>query len=257
MKLNVNTKAQICAETNGTVVVTMGDSITGMYVDGGSVAGKLAEITGTTTYNCGFGGAQMATMTSADFRPFSMWMLADAIVSGDFTVQEEKAAIDTMPEYFADHVVSLKKLDFSKVNIVTIGYGTNDFTASIKIDNASDKYDVTSFGGALRYSIEKLMSAYPNLRIVLVAPTWRFWKDSSDNYLYDSDTHEIGNQKLHDFVDKTVEIAKQYHLPVVNPYDEMGINKFNYPLWFRDGTHPNDVGQWMLAKLIAKTLSGM
>ena len=40
MKKNVNTKAQICAETNGTVVVTMGDSITGMYVDGGSVAGN-------------------------------------------------------------------------------------------------------------------------------------------------------------------------------------------------------------------------
>lgn len=249
---------RVGSDNEGMVVVTMGDSITGNYVDGSSVAGKLAEVTGATTYNCGFGGCRMSSHSSADYLPFSMWKLADAIVSGDFSAQEEKAALDKMQTYFVDHVETLKALDFSKVDIVTIGYGTNDFTSSTAIDNADDRYDVSAFGGALRYSIEKLLTAYPNLRIVLVAPTWRYWRDSSINkYLYDSDTHEIGNQKLYSFVEKTLEIAKEYHLPVVNPYDEMGINKFNYPLWFRDGTHPNETGQGILAKLIARTLSGM
>ena len=184
-----------------------------------------------------------------------MYKLADAIASGDFSAQEEKTSTETQ---YATRVNTLKSIDFNNVDIVTIGYGTNDFTSGKPLDNDTDPYHVDSFGGALRYSIEKLLTAYPNLRIVIVAPTWRYWRENGA-YSYDSDTHIVNDQVLHDFVDKCIEIGKEYHIPVVNPYDTMGINKFNYSQWFReaDGTHPSANGKRLLARTIAKTIKAM
>lgn len=238
----------------GQTVVCFGDSITDFEKDGTSLTGFIEAITGATVQNVGFGGCRMSPHTSDDYEPYSMCELVDAVASGDFTPQESG--------YYAGgkRVNTLKGIDFSDVDIVSIEYGTNDFTGDVKLDNDTGTPDKTTFGGSLRYSIETLLTAYPNLRIVLVAPTWRYWMNADDTFKDDSDTHtnSKGN-KLHDFVDKVIEIGNDYHIPVVNPYDNMGISKLNRDQWFRpgDGTHPSTAGQKMLAKQISAVLATM
>lgn len=237
-------------------IVNMGDSITDFDTDGTSLSNYIADLTGATTYNCGFGGCRMTPHTTSAYTPFSMCELADAIVSGDFTNQE---VVPDNSSWFATRVETLKNIDFNNVDILTIGYGTNDFTASIGLENSGNKLDKNYFAGALRYSIETLLSKYPNLRIVIVAPTWRYWLDDNNDYKEDSDTKTFNGVLLHKFVEKCIEIGKEYHIPVVNPYDEMGINKYNYSIWFRenDGTHPSSNGKKLLAKQIVKTIRNM
>lgn len=243
----------------GYKIVNFGDSIFGAEQGATSVSNYLGLATGAEVINLGFGGCNMTPHYQSTWAKFSMCALADAIASGDYSAQEEASGTEGKPYYFPDAVTRLKNIDFSEVDVITIGYGTNDFTGGATLENNGNRYDVNTFGGALRYSIEKILKAYPNIRIAIVAPCWRFWYDSGNNFDYDSDTHTVNGLKLHNFVDKCIEIGNEYHLPVINPYDNLGINKFNYSQWFapNDGTHPSANGRHQLAKLMANTIRGM
>lgn len=239
-------------------IVTMGDSITAnVREDNHTIATRIAEYTGATTYNCGFGACRMATHPSTQYAPFSMCELADAISTGNFTNQIEQANISGAVDYFAEHVETLRNIDFNEIDIITIAYGTNDYNGNVLLDNNNDKFDKSTFKGALRYSIETILSSYPNLRICLIAPTFRLWL-SNGEISETSDTRVNANDDLLlDYITATLDVANEYHLPFVNPYYELGINKFNYNMWFttNDGVHPNEKGQELLAKLISRTIA--
>ena len=249
----------------GKIIANFGDSIFGKRRPPEDISTKLAELTGATVYNCGFGGCHMSNHWASTYNAFSMCNLVDAIVSKDWTSQDTAIAetsSNVVPSYFSEALEILKGLDFSKVDIVTIAYGTNDFTAADALDNSENAYDKESFAGALRYSIETLLTAYPNLKIFVCSQTYRFWMDDFYVFTEDSDTHQNTNGvKLTDFVAKTEEIAKAYHLPFIDNYYGLGFNKFNRTEYFlnsqgavTDGTHPNTVGCRLIAEHMANQL---
>lgn len=237
----------------GYTIVNMGDSLFGNFRDATSISNLLANSTGATVYNCGFGGCRMSGHY-APWSSFSMYKLADAITSGDFTEQEASAVHSEAPDYFVEIVNLLKSIDFSTVDIITINYGVNDFTGGQAL--ASDTFNFDTYEGSLKYSIEKILAKYPNIRIVLVTPCWSYWLENG-SYSTDSDTHTIGGRKLTAFVDKCKEVAKDYHLPVVDTYNELGVNKFNCSHYSTDGIHPTEEGRKAIAKLMSKVIAGM
>lgn len=249
----------------GKVVVNFGDSIFGKRMPPDDISTKLKTLTGATVHNCGFGGAHMSNHWASTYNAFCMCNLVDAIVSKNWTSQDT-AITDTsnnaVPSYFSERLGILKGLDFSKVDIVTIAYGTNDFTSGDALDDEGNAYNKESFAGALRYSIEKLLTAYPNLKIFVCSQSYRFWMDDSYTFTEDSDTYENANGlKLTDFVAKTEEIAKEYHLPYIDNYFGLGFNKFNRTAYFTnslgvisDGTHPNGVGCHLIAEHMANEM---
>ena len=268
--------SKIKPKLQGKVIVNFGDSIFGLRRPPLDISTKLAELTGATVHNLGFGGCTMAwhgSGTSANpnytnFDPFSMYRLADEIVKPDddetkWVLQQNAISSDTsLPSYYSEPLQILMNLDFSKVDIITIAYGTNDLTRANTLDNETDRYKTTTFAGALRYSIEKLLAAYPHLKIFLCSQTFRFWitdgevTNTSDTWTNTSDTwtNTKGN-KLTDFVAKTEEVAKEYHLPFINNYD-IGLNVHNRSHYFSatDGTHPLTVGLHLIAEHMAKEL---
>lgn len=242
------------------VIVNFGDSIFGKRRPPEDISTRLAELTGATVHNCGFGGCRMAKHSMSNYDAFSMYRLADSIVSKDWTLQDNGIAdtsqAESVPSYFSEGLAILKQLDFSNVDIITIAYGTNDFTSGVNIENTDNVYDTNTFSGALRYSVEKLLNAYPHLKIFVCSQTYRFWMDSNNVFTDDSETHQNGDSvKLTDFVKKTAEVAKEYHLPYINNYD-IGMNKFNRSYYFpvNDGTHPLTTGCHLIAEHIAKEL---
>ena len=237
----------------GYTIVNMGDSLFGNFRDATSISNYLANSTGATVHNCGFGGCRMSGHY-APWSAFSMYKLADAIVTGDFTEQEANATHSDAPEYFVETVNLLKSIDFSTVDIITINYGVNDFTSGQGL--ASDTFNFDTYEGSLKYSIEKILAKYPNIRIVLVTPCFSYWLENGA-YSKDSDTYTIAGRKLTAFVDKCKEVAGKYHLPVVDTYNELGVNKFNCTHYSNDGIHPTEDGRKAIAKLMSKTIAGM
>ena len=241
------------------VIVNFGDSIFGNFRAPEDISTFIAEQTGATVYNVGFGGCRMSTHPSRQFDPFCMYRLADAVSSGDFTLQNEAFTYEPrerdFPEYFKGSLELLESIDFSKVDIITIAYGTNDFTGGQRIDS-EDKYDITAFGSALRYSIEKIMGAYPHLKIAVCSLTYRFWRDAEGVVLNDSNTLYKDGFRIPDFNKKAEEIANEYGLFFIDNYNGPVINIDNRNICFsdKDGTHPMIPGRRLIAENIAKNL---
>ena len=245
----------------GKIIYNFGDSVFGNAQSADSVSGALASITGATTYNVGFGGCQMSQHAN-HWDAFSMYRLADAITTGDYSLQDTaiQAGVSGMPSYFNTHLTRLKNADWSKVDFITIGYGTNDYTAGDLLDNPNDKFDTTTHGGALRYAIETILTAYPHIKILIVTSTYRFWFNA-DNLTFKEDSDEVSYNTNQDTLDKfaenAIKIAKEYKLPVKNLYHDLGINKFNRMHYFDapDGVHHNAKGRRRIAESIVGALT--
>lgn len=242
----------------GKTIVNFGDSIFGNMRPPNDISTVLADITGATVYNCGFGGCRMGWHSLLNFDAFCMYRLADAITTRDFSLQEEAfnlTASQGLPYYFAKTLELLKSIDFSTVDIITIAYGTNDFTGGLSLDNESNKLDTSTIAGALRYSLEKLSTSYPHLKIFVCLPTYRFWMNSDGVFIDDSDTRIISGRTLVQVCNEIEETAEEYHVKVIDNYN-IGINKYNKEYYFpkNDGTHPNENGVKLLAQHIANYL---
>jgi hypothetical protein len=240
-------------------IVNFGDSIFGNFQDNSSVSSIIANITSANVTNMGFGGCRMSNTDSSDFKYFSMVELVKAIISQDFTLQDNAIANSSnLPHYFASSLEKLKLIDFSKIDYITISYGTNDYTAGINLDNVNNLMDTSTWAGALRFSIENLLTAFPNLRILLGSPIWRCWLNQEKTEIVStSDDRKFnGNFTLPDMVEKCKEIGKNYHIPVLDAYNNLSLNKFNYLSFFSntDTTHPNVYGRACLGKEYAYKL---
>ncbi len=239
----------------GKTIVNFGDSIFGNQQPPNDISTFLANKTGATVYNCGFGGCRMSVHPTAEYNAFCMYNLAEAITTRDFTLQNEAVASGNLAERYSTGLERLKNIDFSKVDIVTIAYGTNDY-AGIPLENEDNPLDTSKFAGALRYSIETLLTDYPNLRIFVLSAAYRFWVDENNEYTEDSNTrvNSIG-LKLSDYNAKLKEVAEEYNLPYVDDYN-IGIGKFNRYQYFNanDGAHHKETGRKLIAEQLAKQL---
>ena len=240
-------------------IVNFGDSIFGKTRGYTSVSEAIALRTGATVINMGFGGCLMAEHSDSNFDKFSMYQIANSIYLGSFADQVSAATVEGVPAYFPSQVKLLQGIDFTKVDIITISCGTNDFTESVDIDNEIDRDDTSTFAGSLRYSIEKILTKYQHLKIVLLAPTWRFFA-TDGVYTGDSDTYTNGNGfTLIHFVNKMESVAEEYHLNFINNYQDLGVNYYNRLQYFSaaDGTHHNIYGRKHLGRYIGARLSAM
>lgn len=249
-------------QLSGKNIVCFGDSIIGNFQDETSIPSIISKITGATVYNVGFGGCKMTQrLSEPDWNPFSMCNLATAIANNDFTLQETKVKSNFkgMPSYFPDTVSLLKSIDFSKVDIVTISYGVNDYMKGNQVENPDNLKDLDYFNGALRNSVELLKKAYPKLEIIVFTPIYAVWFDANGNVIYDSDSkyyNNTSNMTLKDFRDGVLKVCKEYKYKSVNLYDNLGINKSNILSYYdvTDGIHPNINGRLKEAKLMSNAI---
>lgn len=261
----------------GKKIVNFGDSIFGNFRDTNdttdkSISKMIAEATGATVYNCGFGGCRMSWHSNY-WRAFSMFALADAITTGVWTDQDAAIADapSGMPAYFAETLALLKTIDFSTVDYITIGYGVNDFTGDIFIDERSGLTEVQYFKGALEYSIRTILAAYPNIRIIDITPCWKWFPNSETGLLdYDSDDAQAVNSRnltLPDYVEACKTVCEKYHIPCIDTYTELGFNPYSYKAYFNvkgvdgavasDGTHPKQAGRQLRADRIVGQLNAL
>ncbi|MBE6871449.1 MAG: SGNH/GDSL hydrolase family protein [Ruminococcaceae bacterium] len=236
----------------GKTVVCFGDSLFGMYTGDSSAPAYVAKRTGATVHNVGFGGCRMSVHPTSGYAEFCMWALAKAIAENNWTSQD--AAASKGSANFPDQLAVLKSIDFNDVDYIVIHYGTNDFNGAI-IDNASNPKDYNTLCGALRYSIETLLTAYPKIEIFVSLPAFRFWTENGTVTYSDTKTNTNGD-KLTDFVKALADTAREYNLPVIDCYYGLGINKINAATFLGDGVHHNvdgrkRFGEYIGAKLIA------
>ena len=227
----------------GRKIVVFGDSLIGMTRDQTSVTAYAAEYTGAKVYNVGFGGCRMAKHPTNGYAAFSMWALADAVSTGNYSTQEAQAPSGS--DYFASQLDVLKSIDFASVDAVVIHYGTNDFAANVPLDDVANLLSTDTVCGALRYSIKKLLTAFPKIKIFVSLPLYRTWNGVG------AETYKNSLEKTlpeYDSAMKTV--AEDHNLTTIDGYKRLGVNSINSSAYLSDGTHLNDFGRRQFGELI-------
>ncbi|MDP4134044.1 MAG: GDSL-type esterase/lipase family protein [Bacillota bacterium] len=244
----------------GKKIACFGDSIFQKTDTNNKTLGDyISSRTGATVYNCALGGTKCSYDALQYYSDLSFTKLIDAVVSNTWTKQDAAVAGIGNSE-FSPILQRVKSIDLSKVDIVTIAYGTNDFTGNMALDDKSHGNDIKYYKGALRYGINALLTAYPNLNIVLITPYFRFWYNAqTKTYTYPDTKTNTPHLLLTDYVTAMKEVAAEYNLPCIDGYKDMGINALNctYYIPQADGTHHNAYGKQLLGSRIGGMLEGL
>jgi lysophospholipase L1-like esterase len=203
-----------------------------------------------TPINVGFDGGYAGILNYPNLDELSLCWLVDAITSGDWSAQER--AIASLDPVNAPILSRIRVIDFSKVTHIALEYGTNDFTLAMPIGKNTDETKET-FKGSLNYSIRKMLTSFPQLHLILIAPSWRLNFEDLD-----SDTHPNAQGIfLKGYVDAMLEVAALNHVPCLDMWRTLGLNINNYKSFTFDGTHPNKDGAIRRGEAIASFMNSV
>lgn len=240
-------------------MVVFGDSVCGGIRDETGVTAQLGELTQMSVLNGALGGTCISRIDREcrlDYAKDSLSLagLTKAVMARDFGVQQAFRIRESNTEYFENVVDELERIDFATVKLVVIYHGLNDYYNGVPIANEADPYDEYTFSGALRSSLRALQRANPDMRIVLVTPTY-IWYESQG---LTCEEYDGGGGILEDYVQAEMEIAEEFGLEVVDLYHDF----FPHDSWedweqyTQDGTHPNEAGRDKIAREIARHILG-
>lgn len=234
---------------NDKVYAFLGDSIptfdanTGGY---GAIPDYMQKLVGGTWHNFGIGGTTMGAYsnTSGTYQHFTFGALADAIAGGDFSAQETGVSNGVgagSTSYSAsEKVADMKSLDWSTVDTLFVHFGTNDLAYGNDVGTANDEESKDgTMCASLKYAVNKILSAYPQMKIVICGIIFRYADNPSVSKI-------IGANEI------IKECCYQNGTPFVDLFGEMGINTANRTTFLYDGTHPNVNGKIRYAECLVK-----
>lgn len=240
---NVADNVKITYPNNGAsdlTILCLGDSIFG---NDGEIATDLHLLSGATTINGAFGGTSVSVRSGTDqFQYFDGVNLANAICSQTWTNQDAAAeALRSSYPWVESRLADLKAVDMSKVDLITMDWGTNDYTQGKSISDIVSAYNIV---------IDALQEKYPSIRLLIITPIWKYFgnktdDDNGDNHVYNVSTlKEIAQAIFDNAHDKRVE--------TINMYQNMPLSYNTADLYFDSGSgvHLNATGNMVYAHIL-------
>lgn len=177
---NTQNEPTLPIEEGVTSVVLMGDSTVGLFKDETGVAYLLENEINKPCYNFGIGGTCMASLnyeydTSKFYDQFSVVHLCETIANRDFRTLKNSA--EQMPAKKADMnsvIMGLQNSDLNKTEYLFLAQGLNDYMIQVPPTSKIEK-DIYSYEGALESAIEDLLSVNPDLKIVILGPSYNLF----------------------------------------------------------------------------------
>lgn len=243
-------------------IVVLGDSIIGSAVEDKTITDYMEEQLGYKIQNGAFGGTGAAYDNEGTYpadvdNHFSLVSIVTSILTDDFSLQKAMIAYGDRyyyifrqtPHYFRSRVEELETIDFSQVEYLIIQQGTNDYNGGTPVENPRDPYDKSTYAGALRSSIEQFQETYPQMKVLLVTPTWCYV--IREGKVLHGDQTDFGGGVLGDYAQACRKIGEEYNIPVLDNYTESGISAATADQYLSDGLHMNAAGQKLLAGRLA------
>lgn len=253
-------KRQGAQEPISVPYLMMGDSVYGECRDETSIPALLSEKLGGRVYNGALGGTCMGRfdteMRLANTKDcLSMHALSASIVTGDFGVQQTVRSRESVTEYFEQTINELECIDFEQVEILFIGHGVNDYHCGTPIYDEEDIRNPYTFTGALRSIVETLREKYPDLRIILLTPTYT-WYPYKDLPELTCEEYNLGGGVLEEYVNAEIALAGSLGVEVLDLYHDLypHENWSDWQIYSRDGLHPNAEGNKLIADRIYQYL---
>lgn len=237
--------------------VLIGDSIFGQLQGEGAVTTLVEEQTGISVCNAAMGGTSLSYLGEVGHEGYtkdvlSLEALSRAIAAGDFGAQQTVHIRENGTEHFDETIDYLSAIDFQQTKILFLCYGINDYHAGVPIENEKDPMDVRTFSGALRSALHFLKEAYPDMRIVLITPTYSWYPGLK----LTCQEYDLGGGNLEAYVEAQLAAAQECGVECIDIFhDFYSHEQFeDWKTYTSDGVHPNDRGREMLAEMLASYL---
>lgn len=238
-------------------IVILGDSLMGQCRDETSVAEFLGERMGRPVFNGAFGGTCMALQEQEMEANYSMELLnmvnlSKALSADDLGAQQTVRSRREITDYFGDTVDELAVIDYQKVEILILAFGINDYHAGIALNNERNPLDESTYGGALRSVLTTLQKCYPDMRIVLVTPTYEWYRSKKMT----CEEYKTGDAYLEEYVEEMRSVAEEFGIEAIDLYHDLYSHQEweDWKLYTEDGLHPNEDGRRLIADRLAACL---
>lgn len=228
-------------------ILVFGDSIWGNDRTDG-VVDFLKKYCGATIYNCAIGGTWICGDRSdysggAAWRAFDGVNLINAKLTNTWTDQDTYK--DSVTSYAPEVLALLKTVDMTKIDILILSYGTNDF---------SNNKTAAAIKSAYETVISAILTEYPRIRILICTPAWRMFNGTDDGDTYKNSN----NETIRDIGDAIVEMAKSNHVAVQNMFEELPWRALTKAYYLdSDEVHPNTEGNKVYAHVVHGKLRSM
>lgn len=221
-----------------------------------NLASLIAKETGATVYNCSISGSYLAAQhtnfdpTLAPMDAYCLyWLvnLAAGVPLDGYYNDAAKALGDKTPPEAEEVVNTLKTLDFNTIDTVAIMYDATDYLLGNAMYNDDNPTDPTQFTGNLEASIEILQRLYPQIRIIVMSPTYAYAIDEDGNYVSSDIYIYNGRDVLSTYVIKECYSANLHSVSFMdNLYGS--ITEDNAKEYLTDNLHLNVKGRKLIAK---------
>ena len=221
-----------------------------------SLANLIAKETGANVYNCSISGSYLAAQ-ERDFDPtvaamdayclYWMVCLATGAPIDNYYVQAAEQLGDKTPADAEEVINTLKTLDFNTIDTVAIMYDATDYLLGNPMYSNDNPTDPTQFTGNLEASLDVLQSLYPQIRIIVMSPTYAYAVDENGDYI-SSDMYIYNNRDvLSTYVIKECYSANLHSVSFMdNLYGS--ITEDNAKEYLTDNLHLNVKGRKLIAK---------
>ncbi|HCE3561027.1 TPA: hypothetical protein NG644_001415 [Vibrio parahaemolyticus] len=232
-------------------LICFGDSITefGDYPD------HIAAMLGCEVIEAGFGGCRLADHSNAIWATMSMHNIASCIATGNYTslIKGAQDLLEMNGDNNIPQAERVRDADWPNIDVVTIFYGTNDFSGDVPLGEPSDITGAT-FYGAINKTISSLLGAYPHLKLLFVTPIWRSRIAPGDGLDSDNNPNGIGLYLI-DYVNALKERCQHWKVPCKDMYNSTPINALTGDFYLSDGVHPTAKGYELIGRKIAAAVS--
>ena len=169
----------------------------------------IEEMTGATIYNCSVSGSYLAAelpylqedicpMDAFNFYWLCFLALNDETVAGKYRRAVELLGDNAPPEAMEVYD-TLTSLDLSTVDVIMFMYDGSDYLAGHGILNMENDMDPQQFTGNMEAGLALLQDIYPNIRFMILSPTYAYGLDENGNYV-SSDIQRYGQEGLSTYV---------------------------------------------------------
>ena len=144
----------------------------------------------------------------------------------------------------------------TEADIVVVFGGTNDYGHGDAPFGRLGDTDRGTYCGAVRWLMTKLKDMYPNSLIVFMTPARRLGDEMPSASVH----RYYPSLILREYVDVIIETAKDFNIPVLDLYSELGIDpnlESDRLKYTAEGLHFNDAGHRVIAERLKAFLESL
>lgn len=212
----------------------------------------------SVVYNCSVKGSILAcandTITSAYYYDaFSLyWLTLGFCVDNMDTLYSTADTINASDEIY-ETLDNIDSIDFSKVDVIAIMYDAYEYYINMRICDDDNETNVRYFTGALAASIQQIQESYPNIRIMVMSPTFAYWEDENGNR-DSADKYMNSYGTLATYVIKESDTCYENSVSFIDNYYGT-VNELNASDYLEDKSHLNLEGRKLVAKRFVECMN--